>query len=119
MRHEHTTYLACPTCSGDLEVAEIKKIEDDSIESGILRCCSCKSTHNIFRHIPRFVPIENYSSSFGFEWEKHSKTQYDSYTGVNTTVASDIRLNIKLTANEGGDSGNVTYYTFILYCSPD
>lgn len=76
-------YLACPTCAGDLAVTKIEKYEKDSIESGVLQCLNCKVTFNIVRHIPRFVPIENYASAFGFEWNKHARTQYDSYTGTN------------------------------------
>ena len=35
MRLEHLKYLACPTCSEDLEVDKIEMIEKDSIESRI------------------------------------------------------------------------------------
>lgn len=83
MKIEHIKYLCCPTYSGELEVANIEKIEKDSIESGILRCFSCESKYNIIHHIPKFVPIENYSACFGFQWFKNSKTQYDSYSGIN------------------------------------
>ena len=31
--------------------------------------------------IPRFVPKNNYASSFGLQWKKYQKTQLDSYTG--------------------------------------
>ena len=31
--------------------------------------------------MPRFVPAENYSSSFGFQWNKFRRTQLDSSTG--------------------------------------
>jgi ubiquinone/menaquinone biosynthesis C-methylase UbiE len=34
------------------------------------------------RFIPRFVPNQNYAMSFGYQWTKHAKTQYDSYTGL-------------------------------------
>ena len=29
----------------------------------------------IINNIPRFVPIDNYSSSFGFQWNIFNKTQ--------------------------------------------
>lgn len=82
MKQEHTEYLACPSCAGDLAVTKIEKSEKDSIESGILQCLNCKATFDIVRHIPRFVAMENYASGFGFEWNKHPRTQYDSYTGT-------------------------------------
>lgn len=37
--------------------------------------------------IPRFVSNENFTSSFGFQWNKFQKTQLDSYT--NTTMSED------------------------------
>ncbi len=33
------------------------------------------------RCIPRFVKTDNYAASFGVEWTRHQRTQYDSYTG--------------------------------------
>jgi SAM-dependent methyltransferase len=32
--------------------------------------------------IPRFVPLKNYASSFGLQWNFYRRTQLDSYTGV-------------------------------------
>jgi len=40
-----------------------------------------RECYPIIRSIPRFVPLENYASSFGFQWNRFSKTQLDSYTG--------------------------------------
>lgn len=34
------------------------------------------------RGIPRFVPSEEYASSFGLQWTRHAKAQLDSYTGM-------------------------------------
>ncbi len=82
MKQEHIRYLACPGCGGDLAVTKTESVEQDSIESGILQCLSCKVTFNITRHIPRFVPTENYASGFGFQWSKHARTQYDSFNGT-------------------------------------
>lgn len=89
MKQEHIKYLVCPSCTGDLIVTEIKKQKKDSIEEGLLQCLNCKATYNIIRHIPRFVSMENYASGFGFEWNKHAKTQHDSYTG---TAISETRF---------------------------
>ena len=48
------------------------------------------STDNIFpiiNNIPRFVPSDNYSSSFGIQWNIFAKTQLDSF--AKTTISSD------------------------------
>ena len=37
--------------------------------------------------IPRFVESENFTSSFGLQWNQFQKTQLDSYT--NTTMSED------------------------------
>jgi len=55
----------------------------DLVESGELRCSRCHATFPVLKGIPRFVPLDNYASSFGFEWLQHARTQYDTYTGTN------------------------------------
>ena len=56
-----------------------------SIETGELRCPQCQAVYAVVKGIPRFVPRENYASTFGLEWTKHARTQHDSYTG--TTIS--------------------------------
>jgi len=36
----------------------------------------------VLNNIPRFVPIENYASSFGLQWNTYRETQLDSHTGL-------------------------------------
>ncbi len=42
--------------------------------------CPEGCTFEVNNGIPRFVPSNNYSSSFGLQWQKYQKTQLDSYT---------------------------------------
>jgi len=35
----------------------------------------------IVNGIPRFVPIDNYASAFGYQWKAYAKTQLDSFEG--------------------------------------
>ena len=77
--------LACPECSGDLDLAD-EHIADGDIESGSLRCAGCKQSYPIVRGVPRFVPADNYSSSFGFQWNRFRRTQLDSFTGQPITA---------------------------------
>jgi SAM-dependent methyltransferase len=83
MKSEYIKYLVCPKCGSDLEFKEIKKEISGRIESGLIVCSKCSAVYEIVNFIPRFVPKENYASSFGLEWNIHSKTQYDSYSGIN------------------------------------
>jgi len=83
MLKEHLKFLICPTCKEGLIIKNIEKGTSVSIEAGVLLCNVCKGEYKIVRSIPRFVTGENYASGFGFEWTKHAKTQYDSYSGTN------------------------------------
>src|SRR6266498_2449801 len=72
--------LACPECRGDLTVP-VTRENGGGIESGTLCCASCGRSFPIERHIPRFVPGESYTSSFGFQWNRFRRTQLDSHSG--------------------------------------
>jgi len=83
MKAEYIKYLICPKCSGELAIREIISGNPGHIESGSIVCRKCSAVYEIVNSIPRFVPKENYASSFGLEWNIHSRTQYDSYSGLN------------------------------------
>lgn len=83
MNKDHIRFLACPKCNKNLDLLDEKTDSDGYIESGTLRCSSCNKDYPIIRSIPRFVDLDNYASGFGFQWIKHSKTQYDSFSGAN------------------------------------
>jgi SAM-dependent methyltransferase len=82
LREAALRHLACPSCRGDLKLGAIEKRTGDSIEQGNLLCTICQKSYPIVRRIPRFVSIENYAVNFGYQWTKHARTQYDSYTGL-------------------------------------
>ena len=78
MRRSHLDLLACPTCVGPLTLTT----EDgDRVQRGSLTCHTCARRVPIVGGIPRFVPLDNYAASFGFEWLKHARTQYDRDSG--------------------------------------
>ena len=82
MRRSELQYLACPRCLSDLNLHSITECHDDVLVNAKLECPSCSKEYPVLRGIPRFVSDEKYASSFGFEWIKHAKTQYDSYSGL-------------------------------------
>jgi SAM-dependent methyltransferase len=49
--------------------------------------CSCGCSFLIKGAIPRFVPVDNYTSSFGLQWNQYRTTQLDSCTGL--TISRD------------------------------
>src|SRR5215471_14335551 len=51
------------------------------VENGHL-VCPHDHRFPVVEEIPRFVPAESYSASFGAQWKRFRRTQLDSYTGV-------------------------------------
>jgi SAM-dependent methyltransferase len=80
MNRDLLDVLACPRCRGPLTLTATREA-DGEVESGALACGACATTHPIVRFVPRFVGADNYSSSFGFQWNRFRRTQLDSTTG--------------------------------------
>lgn len=76
--------LVCPKCSGSLNLST--KDTDEIIE-GEFECQNCAAKYPITNGIPRFVELDNYASSFGYQWNLFRKEQIDSYNG--TTLSAD------------------------------
>lgn len=63
--------FVCPACRGrTLERA-----------ARTLRCPGCGAAYPVLAGIPRFVPSEGDSASFGLQWNRHRRTQLDSHVG--------------------------------------
>jgi 2-polyprenyl-3-methyl-5-hydroxy-6-metoxy-1,4-benzoquinol methylase len=86
MKHSLLSWLSCPQCNGAISLSEAI-YSDDEIESGFLDCSNCQTRYPIIRSVPRFVPQDNYASSFGFQWNRFRQTQLDSYSGQ--TISRD------------------------------
>jgi len=66
--------FSCPNgCGGNLLYSDI---------SSNLNCKQCNISYPIVDKIPRIVDVNNYSESFGYQWNIHQETQLDSYTGL-------------------------------------
>ncbi len=74
-------YLVCPQCQSELTLVA-KEIVEGRVQTGILKCLKCRTEYAIVGFIPRFISSDNYALSFGFEWNIHGKTQYDSASGA-------------------------------------
>ena len=85
MQVNKCNYFICPYCECSLEL----KCEDTvgDIATGKFICNKCNRSYDIINGIPRFVDNNNYTSSFGIQWERHSKTQLDKFNG--TTISRD------------------------------
>ena len=72
--------LACPGCGCSLQL-HIDREVDEEVQTGTIQYAGCGAQYPIVGFVPRFVPPENYSSSFGFQWNRFRHTQLDSVTG--------------------------------------
>jgi SAM-dependent methyltransferase len=73
----------CPTCkAGGLELKDSTPVTfSKRVLQGMIHCPSCKASYVLRNGIPRFVSNSDYAESFGFQWNKFSNTQLDSFTG--------------------------------------
>lgn len=62
----------------------------DQKENGLV--CEQGCVYEILNSIPRFVPVSNYASSFGLQWNTFRTTQLDSHTGL--TISRDRLVRI-------------------------
>jgi len=115
MKPEHLSHLRCPHCVGNLSL-EVAVAESGRVKEGALGCGACSRSYPITRFIPRFVETDgNYTAGFGFQWNRHAHTQYDSYSGAKvserrffgeTRWARDLTGQLLLEAGSG--SGRFT-----------
>ena len=75
--------LCCPKCRGELNCVTD---ETENILKGSLECAGCGVAYPIEAGIPRFVDKNNYSSSFGYQWNKFKAEQIDSLNGTNLSA---------------------------------
>lgn len=115
MKVDHIKILICPKCHDKLHLKILKSEENNTIQEGLLICDHCKTQYPIINSIPRFVSLDNYSSSFGYQWNIHSRTQYDSYTGLKISeerffkeTGWDRNLNGEIILEAGCGSGRFT-----------
>lgn len=76
--------LRCPECGKSLGLEGAHAADAEVIE-GTLHCRGCRASFPVVNGIPRFVPADNYASSFGWQWNRFPRTQLDSNSGVPIT----------------------------------
>ena len=89
MRPSLLQRLVCPHCQGSLSCQATTVADNQDVVAGKLRCRDCQRAYPVTRGIPRFVPSENYASSFGYQWNRFRQEQIDSTNG---TQLSERRL---------------------------
>jgi SAM-dependent methyltransferase len=75
MKERLVEYLVCPRSGKPLEL-RINKRDQEEILEGLL-VSPDGTEYPIRRGIPRFVSSEEYTDTFGFQWNKHSRIYFD------------------------------------------
>jgi SAM-dependent methyltransferase len=79
-------FLACPKCYGTLQLKTVDDDSGDRIITGSMGCIACSAEFPIVNGIPRFVPLENFAASFGFQWNRFGDTQLDETLGFDLSA---------------------------------
>jgi len=82
MTEDTAKYFVCPTCRESLRLEAVENKERDRIRKGLLICGTAQHRFQVCEFIPRFILTDDITSSFGFEWNKHPRTQFDSVNGM-------------------------------------
>lgn len=78
MKQKLYKILVCPACKGALSISS----DAEEVIDGDLHCAACDQHYPIVNGIPRFVALDNYAASFGYQWNLFRKEQIDSYNGT-------------------------------------
>lgn len=81
MKRKLLSILACPKCFSEFSLVAASETDDEVVE-GTLKCTNCQKEFPITNSIPRFVEVDNYASSFGYQWNLFRKEQLDSHNGT-------------------------------------
>jgi SAM-dependent methyltransferase len=71
----------CTSCGSTSLVLTAEERAGKKVTDGTLACKDCAASYRVVDGIPRFVCRDNYAKSFGLQWNRHQKTQLDSFTG--------------------------------------
>lgn len=96
MKHSLTGLLVCPRCRGRMTLAATLE-ESAEVVSGSLKC-DLGHSFPVVRGVPRFVDSERHARNFGFEWNRHNRTQLD--TRISTESEDSFRTKTGFTPEE-------------------
>src|SRR5689334_10754181 len=85
MRFEHLSLLRGPHTQSELRL-EPELIDNGRVKQGTLIDRESGERFPVVGFIPRFVGPENYAGSFGYQWNRHRRTQLDAETGFSMSL---------------------------------
>jgi SAM-dependent methyltransferase len=107
--------LCCPESGDSLELESHRvRVRDGMIVSGTLRSTSGR-VYPIVRGVPRFVGVEHYASSFGYEWSRWPRVQFEDANVGRPMAGHTTRMWERIT----GVSGSLNGQTVVDFgCGP-
>ncbi|HZN65406.1 MAG TPA: class I SAM-dependent methyltransferase [Tepidisphaeraceae bacterium] len=78
MHPKFLNLLRCPETGESLDLSAQVTLDNGMVWAGELRAQSSGRTYPILRGVPRFVSKEQYAASFGWEWSKWPRVQFES-----------------------------------------
>jgi SAM-dependent methyltransferase len=78
MHPKFLSLLCCPKTGAALTLEVVEVFDDGSVRTGSLVCAGEGCRYPVVRGIPRFLDEEFYADSFGYEWRKWSRVQFES-----------------------------------------
>ncbi|MBA3662160.1 MAG: methyltransferase domain-containing protein [Gammaproteobacteria bacterium] len=72
--------LCCPTCQAKLNYKASQFNSKGHVVEGELLCPKCTKVYPIIRSVPRFISMDNYADSFGYQWNLYKYTQVDRFS---------------------------------------
>src|SRR5262245_15375708 len=85
MKEDDLQHFVCPVCHGTLRLVDVFQKQHEQVKDAILICRTERHRFQISDFIPRFVSPDEATAAFGFEWNKHPNTQFDSINGMTLT----------------------------------
>lgn len=83
MRPQSVELLRGPATRSALEIASVAEEDQGEIKTGQLIDAESGETYLIRNFLARFAPDDNYTASFGEQWNRYRRTQLDRFNGTN------------------------------------
>lgn len=116
MKRVHGNIFYVPRTAEPLYWSDIT-LDGVQVQNGWLGSADGSVRYPVRNGIPSFVAAEEYTGNFGFQWQKHSKVQLDSFNGTSYSRdrlfdtagwSHDMKLNGKLVLEAGSGAGRFT-----------
>jgi len=111
MHPKHLPLLCCPDTRESLALEPLVTLENGTVYAGHLRSESGRS-YPIVRGVPRFVERQDYSASFGWEWSRWPRVQFESHNVGCPMAGHTTRMWERITGMTDDDVRGKTFVDF-------